>query len=99
MLNLHRLLFKQADPVSFHAELLPQVTQRAILTQAKNDIRDYLRVTLGAASVAVFGMTRRVEPRFRTQGSWSYNICVRPAHLPPQEMDWDFGVYLPAIVW
>lgn len=99
MLNLHRLLFKEADTISFHAELLPQPKQRAVLTQAKNDIRDHLRVTLAAASVTVFGMSRRVEPRFRTQGSWSYSICVRPAHLPPQQMDWDLGVYLPAIVW
>lgn len=99
MLNLHRLLFKEADPISFHAELVPAIVQRVVLAQAKNDIRDHLRIALGAASVAVFGMARRVEPRFRTQGSWSYNICVRPAHLPPQEMDWDLGVYLPAIVW
>lgn len=99
MLNLHRLLYKQSDPVSFHAELIPTDAQRIALIQAKNDIRDHLRVVLGAASVRIFGMSRRVEPRFRTQGSWSYRICVRPAHLPPQEMDWDFGVYLPAIVW
>lgn len=99
MLNLHRLFYREADPISFHAELLPEPAQRAALTQAKNDIRDHLRIVLGAASVAKFGMSRRVEPRFRTQGSWSYDICVQPAHLPPQEMDWDLGVYLPAIVW
>lgn len=40
-----------------------------------------------------------VEPRFRTQGSWSYDTCVTPAHMPPQEMDWDYGVYLPVTVW
>lgn len=99
MLNLHRLLFKDGDPVSFHAALLPEEQQRLILTDAKNKIRDHLRVTISNASVAVLQLPRRVEPRFRTQGSWSYRICIRPAHLPPQEIDWDFGVYLPATFW
>lgn len=44
-------------------------------------------------------MDKAVEPRFRTQGSWSYDTCIQPAALPPQEMDWDFGVYLPVTVW
>lgn len=99
MLNLHRLLFKQDDPISFHAELVPLEKQRLVLTDAKNKIRDHLRVTIASASVTVLRMPRRIEPRFRTQGSWSYRTCVRPAHIPPQEMDWDFGVYLPATIW
>lgn len=44
-------------------------------------------------------MERVVEPRFRTQGSWSYDTCNEPASTPPQEMDWDYGVYLPVTVW
>jgi hypothetical protein len=99
MLNLHRILFKDGDPVSFHAELVPLDRQRLALIEAKNAIRDHLRVSIADASKSALGMSRRVEPRFRTQGSWSYRICVRPAHLPPQEMDWDFGVYLPATIW
>lgn len=99
MLNLHRLLYRQADPENFHAEIQPTEEQRRVLTEAKNAIRDHLRVTLAEASTNVFGMSRRVEPRFRTQGSWSYRTCLQPAHQPPQEMDWDFGVYLPATVW
>ena len=99
MLNLHRLLFKQDDPVSFHATLIPLDEQRRVLTEAKNDIRDHLRADIANASVSVLKMARSVEPRFRTQGSWSYRTCVRPAHLPPQEIDWDFGVYLPATFW
>lgn len=99
MLNLHRLLYRQADPLNFHAEIQPADEQRRVLTEAKNAIRDHLRVTLAEASTKVFGMSRKVEPRFRTQGSWSYRTCLQPAHQPPQEMDWDFGVYLPATVW
>ena len=99
MLNLHRLLYKQTEPLCFHSELLPTIGQRTTLAEAKRDIDQHLRVTLAAASITALGMSRRVEPRCRTQGSWSYNICVIPAHMPPQEMDWDVGVYLPAIVW
>jgi hypothetical protein len=99
MLNLHRLLFKQGDPISFHAELVPTEDQRIALTDAKNAIRDHLRIAIAEASVAMLKMAKRVEPRFRSQGSWPYRTCVRPAHLPPQEMDWDFGVYLPATFW
>lgn len=99
MLNLHRLLFRQADSQNFHAVVQPTDAQRQVLTAAKNAIRDHLRVTLAGASTTVFGMARKVEPRFRTQGSWSYRTCLQPAHQPPQEMDWDFGVYLPATVW
>jgi hypothetical protein len=99
MLNLHRLLFKQDDPVSFHAELVPTEGQRGALTDGKNAIRDHLLATIADASISVLKMAKRVEPRFRSQGSWSYRTCVRPAHLPPQEMDWDFGVYLPATFW
>lgn len=65
----------------------------------KNKIRDHLRRGIEAATVSHLGMNRRVTPRFRTQGSWSYDTCVQPAQYPPQEMDWDFGVYLPVTVW
>lgn len=99
MLNLHRLLYRQTDPENFHAEIQPTEKQREVLTDAKNSIRDHLRITLAEASTKVFGMPRKVEPRFRTQGSWAYRTCLQPAHLPPQEMDWDFGIYLPATIW
>lgn len=44
-------------------------------------------------------MQKRVEPRFRTQGSWAYETCIQPAHPSIQEMDLDYGVYLPVDVW
>lgn len=99
MLNLHRLLYKQTETFCFHSELLPTDRQRTFLHEAKREIYDHLRTALADASVTALGMSRHVEPRCRTQGSWSYDICVRPAHMPPQEMDWDLGIYLPAIVW
>lgn len=99
MLKLNKLLYYTADWRVFSDEIEPTEEQRKVLTQAKNDIRNNLRVGIAAATVTKLGMPRRVEPRFRTQGSWSYNTCVQPFSMPPQEMDWDFGVYLPVEVW
>lgn len=99
MLKLNKLLYYSADRRVFSDEIDPTDEQRKELTKAKNDIRDHLRVGIAAATVTTLGMPRRVEPRFRTQGSWSYNTCIQPFAMPPQEMDWDFGVYLPVEVW
>lgn len=99
MLKLNKLLYLSTDRQVFSDEIEPTPDQRKELAQAKNDIRDHLRPRIAAATVALLGMPRQVEPRFRTQGSWSYKTCVQPPCMPPQEMDWDFGVYLPVEVW
>lgn len=99
MLKLNKLLYLSTDRQVFSDEIEPTPDQRKVLTQAKNDIRDHLRPRIAAATVALLGMPRQVEPRFRTQGSWSYKTCVQPPCMPPQEMDWDFGTYLPVEVW
>jgi hypothetical protein len=99
MLNLQRLFYSSSDDRSYHRVLLPTEEQKQQLTQAKNKIRDHLRESIERASTTVLGQTQKVSPRFRTQGSWSYNTCNQPAHVPPQEMDWDLGVYLPISVW
>lgn len=95
MLKLSKLLLNGDDADSFRVQIEPTDRQGDFLIECKDKIRDYLRPRIAAATVQVLGMERRVEPRFRTQGSWSYDTCVRPAHQPPQEMDWDYGVYLP----
>jgi hypothetical protein len=98
MLKLNRLLFATAEEV-FIDSIEPATAQREALFNAKNEIRDHLRPRIREATTKVLGMDRAVTPRFRTQGSWSYKTCVQPAWHPPQEMDWDFGVYLPVSVW
>lgn len=98
MLNLTKLLNYTLARV-FSDEIAPTEKQRTDLTAAKNKIRDYLRPRIAQATVTLLGMPRQVEPKFRTQGSWSYNLCIQPFAMPPQEMDWDFGVYLPVEVW
>ena len=37
----------------------------------------------------------RLRPRFRMQGSGAYHTLNDPAHKPPQEVDFDDGVFLP----
>lgn len=98
MLKLNRLLFATAEEV-FIDSIEPTKNQRDVLFTAKNEIRDHLRPRIREATIKVLGMDKAVTPRFRTQGSWSYKTCVQPAWHPPQEMDWDFGVYLPVSVW
>lgn len=99
MLNLQRLFYSSNNDRSYHSVILPTEEQKQYLTQAKNKIRDHLREGIERASMTVLGQTQKVSPRFRTQGSWSYNTCNQRANVPPQEMDWDLGVYLPISVW
>lgn len=99
MLKLHKLFLNDGHPHSFDEVITPTEDQRKTLVGAKNAIRDHLRERIRAATTTILGMDKMVSPRFRTQGSWAYKTCVQSAHRPPQEIDWDFGVYLPVTVW
>ena len=99
MLKLNKLFIYEDQPEAFNLTIQPTEQQRLFLTGCKNAIRDHLRDGIRSASKTVLGMDKVIEPRFRTQGSWSYRTCVQGAYQPPQQMDWDFGVYLPATTW
>jgi len=99
MLKLNKLFYFSDDQDVFCNRIEPTEDQRKFFVSCKNEIRDYLRPRIRNATVSVLGMEKPVEPRFRTQGSWSYKTCVQRAIAPPQEIDWDFGVYLPVRVW
>lgn len=100
MLKLNKLFHKvSSDAKVFEDRISPTREQRKFLMECKNKIREHLKPRIRAATKTVLGMEHVVEPRFRTQGSWSYNTCIVPAKLPIQEMDWDYGVYLPVTVW
>lgn len=99
MLKFHKIFLNDGNPNSFDQVIPPNDAQHKTLVKAKNTIRDHLRERIREASISKLGMDKMVSPRFRTQGSWAYRTCVQPAHQPPQEMDWDFGVYLPVSVW
>lgn len=95
MLKLTKLLLNGDDSDSFRVQIEPTDEQGDFLIACKDKIRNHLRPRIAAATIQALGMEHRIEPRFRTQGSWSYDTCVQAAHQPPQEMDWDYGVYLP----
>jgi hypothetical protein len=41
-------------------------------------------------------LVRNIQtPKFRMQGSFSYHTCNKPAHVPPQEIDLDDGLFMP----
>ena len=94
MLKLHKLFLNAGNPKSFDEVVVPTSNQWETLVDAKNAIRDHLRAQIRAASRELLGMNRLIGPRFRSQGSCVYRTLVQPAHTG-QEMDWDFGVYLP----
>ena len=94
MLKLHKLFLNAGHALSFDEVIEPTETQWDTLVEAKNAIRDHLRASLRAASTELLGMDVKIGPRFRSQGSCVYRTLIQPAH-PKQEMDWDFGVYLP----
>jgi hypothetical protein len=98
MLKLNRL-FSTVTAPTFHDAITPTREQRAVLESAKNTIRDFLRKEIHDATVSELGMAHPVTPRFRSQGSWSYGTCCQPAWPETQQIDWDFGVYLPVTVW
>lgn len=98
MLRLNKLLLNDGDPRAFDEKIEPTDTQRNHLISCKDKIRNHLLEGITRLSTEVLGMDRRVSPRFRNQGSWSYRTCVQRAH-PHQELDWDFGVYLPVSVF
>ena len=98
MLKLNKLFLNDGDPRAFSEQIEPTDVQRTHLTDCKDKIRDHLFKGITRLSVEVLGTERSVSPRFRTQGSWSYRTCIQRAH-PHQEMDWDFGVYLPVSVF
>lgn len=100
MLKLNKLFYySNLATTAFSDRIEPSQNQRDYLVACKNEVREYLRETIKQATVTVLGMPKAITPRFRTQGSWSYRTCIQPAFPSVQEMDWDFGVYLPVTVW
>lgn len=100
MLKFSKLFFESGkDADAFATRILPDAEQRNHLRSCVKKIENHLKPRISNATKNILGMERNVTPRFRTQGSWSYDTCVVPATTPPQEMDWDYGVYLPVTVW
>ena len=98
MLKWNKLLLNDEDARAFDARIEPTAEQRDYLRDCRVKIREHVREGIRRASVTVLQLDREVSPRFRLQGSWSYLTCIQRAH-GSQEMDLDYGVYLPVSVF
>lgn len=107
-INAHRLLrgttlasgYLQILNVS--AEKQEQLrTARDIVRQALRDgLREVQKIAVAKGLVenryiALATSLPPLQPRFRMQGSGAYHTMNHPAHVPPQEIDYDDGLYLP----
>lgn len=93
MANVSKLLHTTVEDESFLLKIDPNDGAKKALLQARTKIRERLRESFAFSSRRVFGKT--IEPRFFTQGSYSYKTLNDPAWPPDQQMDLDDGCYLP----
>lgn len=88
--NLHRIFVDRG--IGFKKEITPTEQDLNFFNEVKKVVKSHLKTKIkefleqqGIASIA---------PKFRIQGSWAYGTCNLPAKQG-QEMDFDYGVYLP----
>jgi len=94
MLNLSQLFYSGTEDDCLLANLELHPVQKAALNDAKNIVRQTLKNELPFVLAEMTGDDVSTEPRFFTQGSWSYKTINSPAlHL--QQADLDDGAYLP----
>ncbi|MGQ0580379.1 MAG: CBASS cGAMP synthase [Reyranella sp.] len=107
-LNCHQVLAGRSSRGGYLQALNIEEATDKELCRARDRVRDCLRVGLGNwdklisrrdlfedASVALGSTARVLRPRFRMQGSKVYLTLNEPAHVPPQYIDLDDGLYLP----
>lgn len=93
MANVSKLLHTTTDEETFLENLTIDRADDAKLRDARREVRAYLKERFAEQSRQKFGMV--VEPRFFTQGSFSYRTINSPVYVPQQQMDMDDGCYLP----
>lgn len=99
-LNLHSLLDTRVEGrVAFLDNLTLDPDDRKLMLSARTEIRARLKSRLPKriqkkAADAGQGHIEVPEPRFFTQGSWSYKTLNAPCRAP-QQADLDDGAYLP----
>jgi len=74
-------------------ELPPEVLQK--IERAQSLIEVALKNGLETFSVTGQGGGEKLTPKFIPQGSKVYKTVNYPCHVPPQQVDYDLGVYLP----
>ncbi|WP_398471500.1 CBASS cGAMP synthase [Tardiphaga sp.] len=109
MFNLHRVFTEAATKADFLTQLtVPGIREQKLRT-ARDEIRETLkagfsdwqsvadrRVVMETTAFRKGAVEPKLRPKFRMQGSAcpAYRTLNDPAH-PPQQIDYDDGVYLP----
>lgn len=88
--NLHNVF--RSKPNGFVNKIKPTEIQRNYLNECRVKVRS--KIKQGLSSFISEYTELQIYPKFRIQGSWAYGTCNQPAK-PQQEMDIDYGVYLP----
>ena len=95
MFNLSPLFHKDNEVESFLVKLQVPKKQKDDLFAAKSAIKKILTEGIKEFTGSEQGGGKVVSPKFHTQGSWSYKTVNSPCHIPPQQIDYDYGTYLP----
>jgi hypothetical protein len=107
-LNCHQVLAGRSSRGGYLQALNVEDATDKELRQARDQIRECLRAGLGNwdklisrrdlfddPNIALSSTVSTLRPRFRMQGSVVYATLNEPAHMPPQDIDLDDGLYLP----
>lgn len=92
--NLHEMFTAPKDGFKFkiHPTQADFEEFNNIKKIVRNSLKDKIRNYLENRAIS------NIFPKFRVQGSWAYGTCNLPAKSN-QEMDMDYGVYLPVRVF
>ena len=105
--NAHKAFVSRPSGYKFALNLTHE--QERTLRDARDDIRSEISSQFGSftkslddqvlfedhAPVLARSLRSFQTPKFRMQGSFSYHTCNQPAHVPPQEIDLDDGLFMP----
>lgn len=103
-INAHKAFASRPSGFKFALNLSEQ--QEKTLRNARDDIRGEISSQFGSFAKSLGDqllfedrapvLARSFQtPKFRMQGSFSYHTCNQPAHVPPQEIDLDDGLFMP----
>lgn len=103
-INAHKALVSRPSGYKFALDLTED--QRRTLRDARDEIRAEISAKFGSFAKSLGDqalyegsapvLARNFQtPKFRMQGSFSYDTCNQPAHVPPQEIDLDDGLFMP----
>ena len=102
--NAHKALVSRPSGFKYALNLTDE--QEKTLRDARDDIRGAISAEFGTFAKSLSDellfedlaplFSRNIQtPKFRMQGSFSYRTCNQPAHVPPQEIDLDDGLFMP----